>query len=131
MNPTQKFSQKVAFDKNSAPQKVANALPQTTEQPNTKIGERFLEYLQDKGLKHAAYQNELGKTKIIGLNKEQVKEAIQDMIDASQNKVKEVGLPAGTGVALPNGSINGAPQESDTDRIKKAIREMIKKRKLR
>jgi len=126
MDQQQKYSEKTAFSKNSAPQKVAQALPQTKELPNKKIGERFLEYLQDKGLKHAAYQNEAGQTKIIGLNKDQVKEAIQNMIDVSGKNVKEVGLPAGTGVNLPNGSINGAPDDEAKEAVKKAIREILK-----
>jgi uncharacterized protein (DUF2126 family) len=112
-------------DKDSAVQHVATALPQTKELPNKKIGERFLEYLQDKGLKHAAFQNESGQVKIVGLNKDQVKEAIQDMLNKSA-KVKEVGLPAGTGLNMDNGSINGAPDEKDLERIKSAIKEVLR-----
>jgi hypothetical protein len=105
------------------PRHVAVALPQTKEVNGKKIGERFMEYLQDNGLKHAAYQNEAGSVKIVGLNKEQVKAALKEIVKEYQ-KIKEVGLPggAGVGVALPGGYINGAPSEKDVEKMKKNLK---------
>jgi hypothetical protein len=160
------------------PQRVAQGLPQTKEKEQSPIGEKFIKYLEDIGLKHAAYTNEEGDVKIIGLNKDQVKEAISniaikseikkfveggleesnegeriqkinDRIKALKQKLSdtksteqkklfqdrlknamqtlsnikkgygikaphnEIGLPAGVGVNLPGGSINGAPSAKD------------------
>ena len=160
------------------PQRVAQGLPQTKEKEQSPIGEKFIKYLEDIGLKHAAYTNEDGDVKIIGLNKDQVKEAISniaikseikkfveggleesnegeriqkinDRIKALKQKLSdtksteqkklfqdrlknamqtlsnikkgygikaphnEIGLPAGVGLNLPGGSINGAPSAKD------------------
>jgi hypothetical protein len=160
------------------PQRVAQGLPQTKEKEQSPIGEKFIKYLEDMGLKHAAYTNEEGDVKVIGLNKDQVKEAINNMVvkselkkfvesgleeseegdriqkindrikalkqklsdtkSAEQKKLfqdrlknalqtlsnikkghgikaphNEIGLPAGVGVNLPGGSINGAPSAKD------------------
>jgi hypothetical protein len=160
------------------PQRVAQGLPQTKEKEQSPIGEKFIKYLEDMGLKHAAYTNEEGDVKVIGLNKDQVKEAINNMVvkselkkfvesgleeseegdriqkindrikalkqklsdtkSAEQKKLfqdrlknalqtlsnikkghgikaphNEIGLPAGTGLNLPGGSINGAPTAKD------------------
>jgi hypothetical protein len=109
------------------PRHVAVALPQTKELKGKKLGERFLEYLQDNGLKHAAYQNEAGNVKIVGLNKEQVKEAIKNVVENYTKKntsIKPEGFPggAGVGVALPGGYINGAPSEKDVEKMKKNLK---------
>ncbi len=160
------------------PQHVAQGLPQTKEKKQPMIGERFIKYLEDIGLKHAAYTNEAGDVKVIGLNKAQIKDAINNMVVKSeiknfvengleeseegdriqkindrikalkqklsttksdeqkklfQDRLKnalqtlsnikkghgikaphnEIGLPAGTGLNLPGGSINGAPTAKD------------------
>ena len=160
------------------PQRVAQGLPQTKEKEQSPIGEKFIKYLEDMGLKHASYTNEEGDVKVIGLNKDQVKEAINNMVVKSElkkfvesgleeseegdkiqrandriNKLrmkmaqtksqnakdvlqtrlknalqslsdkkkgmgikaphKEIALPAGTGLNLPGGSINGAPTAKD------------------
>jgi hypothetical protein len=47
------------------------------------------------------------------------------MIAASGKSVKEIGLPAGTGINLPNGSINGAPKEDDLGKVRDVVRETI------
>lgn len=114
------------------PQHVAAGLPQTKELKGKKIGERFLEYLHDNGLKHAAYQNENGEIKVLGLNKEQVKEAIKNCVEGYKKKVSEVGLPggAGVGVSLPGGYINGSPSEEDVEKIKKKVSEIVKETKI-
>jgi hypothetical protein len=72
------------------PQHVATALPQTKELKGKKIGERFIEYLQDNGLKHAAYQTESGDVKIVGLNKDQVKEALGKLVNKWGGKKESV-----------------------------------------
>jgi hypothetical protein len=68
------------------PLSVASGLPHTKEIKGKKIGERFMEYLQDNGLKHAAYQNENGDIKIVGLNKDQVKEALSKLVEEWKGK---------------------------------------------
>ena len=165
------------------PQHVAQGLPQTKEKKQPLIGERFIKYLEDIGLKHAAYTNEAGDVKVIGLNKAQIKDAITNMVVKSEiknfveggleeseegdriqklnNRIKvlkdkmnstksstqknliqqrlknalqtlsnikkeygikspnnEIGLPAGTGLNLPGGSINGSPSEDDVNKMK-------------
>ena len=165
------------------PQHVAQGLPQTKEKKQPMIGERFIKYLEDIGLKHAAYTNEAGDVKVIGLNKAQIKDAITNMVVKSEiknfveggleereegdriqklnNRIKvlrdkmnstksstqknliqqrlknalqtltkiksglgikkinnEIGLPAGTGLNLPGGSINGSPSEDDVNKMK-------------
>jgi hypothetical protein len=106
------------------PQHVATGLPQTKELKGKKLGERFLEYLQDNGLKHAAYQNEAGDIKVVGLNKDQVKEAIKNVVEDYTKTKRSEGFPggAGVGVSLPGGYINGAPSQKDVEKIKKKIR---------
>ena len=75
------------------PQRVAQGLPQTKEKEHSPIGEKFIKYLEDMGLKHAAYTNEEGEVKVIGLNKDQVKEAINNMVVKSElKKFVESGL---------------------------------------
>lgn len=75
------------------PQRVAQGLPQTKEKEQSPIGEKFIKYLEDIGLKHAAYTNEEGEVKVIGLNKDQVKEAINNMVVKSElKKFVESGL---------------------------------------
>lgn len=75
------------------PQRVAQGLPQTKEKEQSPIGEKFIKYLEDIGLKHAAYTNEEGVVKVIGLNKDQVKEAINNMVVKSElKKFVESGL---------------------------------------
>lgn len=168
------------------PQRVAQGLPQTKEKEQSPIGEKFIKYLEDMGLKHAAYTNEEGEVKVIGLNKDQVKEAINNMVVKSElkkfieggleeseegdriqklnNRIKvlrdkmnstksstqknliqqrlknalqsltkiksglgikkinnEIGLPAGTGLNLPGGSINGSPTEDDVKNTRKQL----------
>lgn len=71
---------KKLFKEEEEPQRVAQGLPQTKEKKQPMIGEKFIKYLEDIGLKHAAYMTEDGNVKVIGLNKDQVKEAIQDII---------------------------------------------------
>jgi len=68
------------------PQHVAQGLPQTKEKKQPMIGERFIKYLEDIGLKHAAYTNEAGDVKVIGLNKAQIKDAITNMVVKSEIK---------------------------------------------
>jgi hypothetical protein len=68
------------------PQHVAQGLPQTKEKKQPMIGERFIKYLEDIGLKHAAYTNEAGDVKVIGLNKAQIKDAINNMVVKSEIK---------------------------------------------
>ena len=68
------------------PQHVAQGLPQTKEKKQPMIGERFIKYLEDIGLKHAAYTNEAGDVKVIGLNKTQIKDAINNMVVKSEIK---------------------------------------------
>ena len=75
--------------KNEGVEKVAVALPQTKELKGKKIGERFLEYLQDNGLKHAAYETQDGDVKIVGLNKDQVKEVLGKLVNEWNAKTKE------------------------------------------
>lgn len=106
------------------PLRVARALPQTKELKQNKIGERFIEYLQDNGLKHAAYQNEAGVVKVLGLNKEQVKEVLKKVI-STHKKNKNEGFPggAGTGISLAGGYINGAPKEDDVENVKTSLGE--------
>ena len=168
------------------PQRVAQGLPQTKEKEQSPIGEKFIKYLEDMGLKHAAYTNEEGEVKVIGLNKDQVKEAINNMVvkselkkfvesgleeseegdriqkindrikalkqklsdtkSAEQKKLfqdrlknalqtlsnikkgygvkaphSEIALPAGTGLNLPGGSINGSPTEDDVKNTRKQL----------
>ena len=168
------------------PQHVAQGLPQTKEKKQPMIGERFIKYLEDIGLKHAAYTNEAGDVKVIGLNKAQIKDAINNMVvkseiknfveggleeseegdriqkindrikalkqklsdtkSAEQKKLfqdrlknalqtlsnikkgygikspnNEIGLPAGTGLNLPGGSINGSPTEDDVKNTRKQL----------
>ena len=168
------------------PQHVAQGLPQTKEKKQPMIGERFIKYLEDIGLKHAAYTNEAGDVKVIGLNKAQIKDAITNMVvkseiknfveggleeseegdriqkindrikalkqklsdtkSAEQKKLfqdrlknalqtlsnikkghgikaphNEIGLPAGTGLNLPGGSINGSPTEDDVKNTRKQL----------
>jgi hypothetical protein len=101
------------------PQHVAQALPQTKELKGKLIGEKLMQYFSEIGLKHACYQNEGGEVKVIGLNKDQVKEAIDKIVkEWVSNKMQEIGLPAGVGLNLPGGSINGAPSEDDVDSMK-------------
>lgn len=169
---------KKLFKEGEEPQHVAQGLPQTKEKKQPMIGEKFIKYLEDIGLKHAAYVSEDGSVKIIGLNKDQVREAINNIVIKSeikrfvesgleeseegdriqkindrikalkqklsvtksdeqkklfQDRIKnalqtlsnikkgygikaphnEIGLPAGTGLNLPGGSINGAPSAKD------------------
>jgi hypothetical protein len=68
------------------PQHVAQGLPQTKEKKQPMIGEKFLRYLEDIGLKHAAYTNEAGDVKVIGLNKAQIKDAITNIVVKSEIK---------------------------------------------
>lgn len=100
------------------PQHVAQGLPQTKELKGKIIGEKLIEYFKEIGLKHAAYQNENGDIKVIGLNKDQVKEAIGKVVE-DWKKMKE-GMPGGVGVGLtfPNGTINGSPSEDDVEKMK-------------
>jgi len=170
-------------DEGEEPQHVAQGLPQTKEKKQPMIGERFIKYLEDIGLKHAAYTNETGDVKVIGLNKAQIKDAITNMVvkseiknfieggleeseegdriqkindrikalkqklsdtkSAEQKKLfqdrlknalqtlsnikkgygikspnNEIGLPAGMGLNLPGGSINGSPSEDDVNKMK-------------
>jgi hypothetical protein len=165
------------------PQRVAQGLPQTKEKEQSPIGEKFIKYLEDMGLKHAAYTNEEGEVKVIGLNKDQVKEAINNMVVKSElkkfieggleeseegdriqklnNRIKvlrdkmnstksstqknliqqrlknalqsltkiksglgikkinnEIGLPAGTGLNLPGGSIKDIVKNHQAQKIK-------------
>jgi len=158
------------------PQHVAQGLPQTKELKGKLIGEKLIKYFSEIGLKHACYQNENGDVKVIGLNTEQVKEAINKIVgewkskneevksnpvqnandriakiridmahaktqgakDVLQARLKnalqklsdikksmgiknpknEIGLPAGVGLNLPGGSINGAPSEDDVNDMK-------------
>lgn len=169
---------KKIFKEGEEPQRVAQGLPQTKEKEQPMIGEKFIKYLEDIGLKHAAYVAEDGSVKVIGLNKDQVKEAINNIVVKSeikrfvesgleestegeriqkindrikalkqklsatksteqkklfQDRIKnalqtlsnikkgygikaphnEIGLPAGVGLNLPGGSINGAPSAKD------------------
>jgi hypothetical protein len=173
-------------DEGQEPQHVAQGLPQTKEKKQPMIGERFIKYLEDIGLKHAAYTNEAGDVKVIGLNKAQIKDAITNMVvkseiknfveggleeseegdriqkindrikalkqklsdtkSAEQKKLfqdrlknalqtlsnikkghgikaphNEIGLPAGTGLNLPGGSINGSPTEDDVKNTRKQL----------
>jgi hypothetical protein len=73
-------------DEGQEPQHVAQGLPQTKEKKQPMIGERFIKYLEDIGLKHAAYTNEAGDVKVIGLNKAQIKDAITNMVVKSEIK---------------------------------------------
>lgn len=98
------------------PQHVAQALPQTKELKGKVIGEKLMNYFKEIGLKHATYQNENGDIKVIGLNKEQVKEAISSIVE--EWKSKSEGLTPGVGLNLPGGSINGAPTRDDVERMK-------------
>lgn len=77
------------------PEHVAVALPQTKELKGKKIGERFLEYLRDNGLNHAAYQNENGEVKIVGLNKDQVKETLGNLVKEWNSKTESVNEEVG------------------------------------
>lgn len=98
------------------PQHVAQALPQTKELKGKMIGEKLMAYFKEIGLKHALYQNENGETKVIGLNKEQVKDAIDSIVgEWLSNKMETEGLPGGVGVGLtlPGGYINGAPSKDN------------------
>jgi len=70
------------------PQHVAQGLPQTKELKGKLIGEKLIKYFSEIGLKHACYQNESGDIKVIGLNKEQVKEAINKVVQ-EYKKIKE------------------------------------------
>jgi hypothetical protein len=106
------------------PQHVAQALPQTKELKGKLIGEKLMEYFEEIGLKHATYQNESGDVKVIGLNKDQVKEAIDKIIkDWVGKKMQEAGFPggAGVGLSLPGGYINGAPSEDDVEKMKSKL----------
>jgi hypothetical protein len=104
------------------PQHVAQALPQTKELKGKLIGEKLMQYFSEIGLKHACYQNESGDVKVIGLNKDQVKEAIDKIVkEWVGNKMQEIGLPAGVGLNLPGGSINGAPSEDDVEKMKSKL----------
>jgi len=67
------------------PQHVAQGLPQTKELKGKLIGEKLITYFNEIGLKHALYQNENGDIKVIGLNKEQVKEAINKVVEGYKN----------------------------------------------
>lgn len=67
------------------PQHVAQGLPQTKELKGKLIGEKLVKYFSEIGLKHACYQNENGDVKVIGLNKEQVKEAINKVVEGYKN----------------------------------------------
>jgi hypothetical protein len=100
------------------PQHVAQGLPQTKELKGKLIGEKLVKYFAEIGLKHACYQNENGEVKVIGLNKDQVKEAIERVVQEYKN-MKE-GMPGGVGVGLafPNGTINGSPSEDDVEKMK-------------
>jgi hypothetical protein len=100
------------------PQHVAQGLPQTKELKGKVIGEKLMEYFKEIGLKHACYQNESGEVKVIGLNKDQVKEAIGKVVE-DWKRMKE-GFPGGVGVGLtlPGGYINGAPSEDDREEMK-------------
>jgi hypothetical protein len=177
---------KKIFKEGEEPQHVAQGLPQTKEKKQPMIGERFIKYLEDIGLKHAAYENEAGEVKVIGLNKTQIKDAINNMVVKSeikkfvesgleesaegdriqkindrikalkqklsatksdeqkklfQDRLKnalqtlsnikkghgikaphnEIGLPAGIGLNLPGGSINGSPTEDDVKNTRKQL----------
>lgn len=85
------------------PQHVAQGLPQTKELKGKLIGEKLIKYFSEIGLKHACYQNESGEIKVIGLNKEQVKEAIERVV-SEYKKMKE---------------INEAPSPSAGEKIQK------------
>jgi hypothetical protein len=103
------------------PQHVAQALPQTKELKGKLIGEKLVQYFSEIGLKHACYQNESGDVKVIGLNKDQVKEAIDKIVkEWVGKKMHEAGFPGGVGVGLnlPGGYINGAPSEDDREEMK-------------
>lgn len=63
------------------PQHVAQGLPQTKELKGNLIGEKLIKYFSEIGLKHACYQTENGDVKVIGLNKDQVKEAIARVVE--------------------------------------------------
>ena len=104
------------------PQHVAQALPQTKELKGKLIGEKLMKYFSEIGLKHACYQNESGDVKVIGLNKEQVKEAIGKVVE--DWKVKSEGLTPGVGLNLPNGSINGSPSEDDVKKMRDKLDSM-------
>jgi hypothetical protein len=177
---------KKIFKEGDEPQHVAQGLPQTKEKKQPMIGERFIKYLEDIGLKHAAYENEAGEVKVIGLNKTQIKDAINNMVVKSeikkfvesgleesaegdriqkindrvkalkqklsatksdeqkklfQDRIKnalqtlsnikkgygiksphnEIGLPAGVGLNLPGGSINGSPSEDDVNKMRNQL----------
>ncbi len=177
---------KKIFKEGEEPQHVAQGLPQTKEKKQPMIGEKFIKYLEDIGLKHAAYVAEDGSVKVIGLNKQQVREAINNIVIKSeikrfvesgleestegdriqkindrikalkqklsatksdeqkklfQDRIKnalqtlsnikkgygikaphnEIGLPAGVGLHLPDGSINGAPSEDDVNKMKNKL----------
>lgn len=70
------------------PQHVAQGLPQTKELKGKLIGEKLIKYFSEIGLKHACYQNENGDVKVIGLNKDQVKEAINKVVE-EYKRIKE------------------------------------------
>lgn len=70
------------------PERVAQYLPQTKELRGKLIGEKLLQYFSEIGLKHACFQNEGGEIKVVGLNKEQVKEAINKVVE-NYKKIKE------------------------------------------
>jgi len=70
------------------PHRVAQGLPQTKELRGKLIGEKLLQYFSEIGLKHACFQNEGGEIKVVGLNKEQVKEAINKVVE-NYKKIKE------------------------------------------
>ncbi len=84
------------------PQRVAQGLPQTKELKGKLIGEKLVKYFSEIGLKHAMYQNESGEVKVIGLNKEQVKEAIGKVVE-DWKKMKE--------------QINEEPAKSEGEKI--------------
>jgi hypothetical protein len=93
--------------KNEGVEKVAVALPQTKELKGKPIGERFLEYLNDNGLRHAAYQTENGDVKVVGLNKEQVKEVLGKLVNEWNSKVKEAVNEATSKEAMGIASFTG------------------------
>lgn len=111
------------------PQHVAQGLPQTKELKGKLIGEKLIKYFSEIGLKHALYQNESGNIKVIGLNKEQVKEAINKVVEGYKN-LKE--SEEGERIQNLNNRINALKKKlSDTkspeqkklfqDRIKNAL----------
>lgn len=95
------------------PQHVAQGLPQTKELKGKLIGEKLVKYFSEIGLKHAMYQTENGDIKVIGLNKEQVKEAIAKVVEGWE-KMKE--------------GLNEEPAKSESEKIQNANNRIAKLR---